>query len=293
MIGKFKFVPEQPLYIRKAVHLCPDGIGENGIHTVQEPDYKEILTDANLRRRMGRLLKMSSYAGLKTLEGIPSEDVRGIITYTGVGLIVDTIRFADNLLDNNEDMLNPSPFMQSTFNTVSGYIALLKQIRAYNTTYVQGAEGLLSAILDAYTLSETGGVLIGGFDEVSESIAGIKSALQLYPHGKKKLWPAGEGCGFMYVSREGTDDDVRLECITSAKYPLAKWLRYRSEDVKKAGVIKCSEFVPRIGAFESMMSVVLSICVGHIDYGYVHVIDDVNAGGLQCLISRKKQCGRF
>lgn len=40
------------------------------------------------------------------------------------------------LMDNREQMLNPTAFIQSTFNTVGAQLALLLKIHAYNVTYV-------------------------------------------------------------------------------------------------------------------------------------------------------------
>ena len=57
----------------------------------EEPDYKPVIKEANLRRRMGRLLKMAVCCGLKSLEGIDSSDVAGIVTFTGMGFMKDTI----------------------------------------------------------------------------------------------------------------------------------------------------------------------------------------------------------
>ena len=40
------------------------------------------------------------------------------------------------LMDNREQMRNPTAFIQSTFNTVGAQLALLLKIHAYNVTYV-------------------------------------------------------------------------------------------------------------------------------------------------------------
>ena len=55
------FIPEIPCYIHSAQSLYPSGKVEGDAARVitEEPDYKSVITDANLRRRMGRLLKMS------------------------------------------------------------------------------------------------------------------------------------------------------------------------------------------------------------------------------------------
>lgn len=186
------YVPHKHLYISDASYVSSD-----------EPDYKEVITDANLRRRMGRLLKMAVWCGLKSLDGVPSEMVAGIITSTGAGFMKDTISFGSSIFDREETLLNPSPFMQSTFNTASGYIALIRKIHAYNTTYVQQADGFAASLVDAAMLLDDayeGDVaLVGAFDEVTPEVDVIRKRLGLYRVGDGFL-PLGEGAAAFLLS---------------------------------------------------------------------------------------------
>ena len=186
------FIPHKHLYISGASYVSAD-----------EPDYKEIITDANSRRRMGRLLKMAVWCGLKSLDGVPSERVAGIITSTGAGFMKDTISFGSSIFDREETLLNPSPFMQSTFNTASGYIALIRKIHAYNTTYVQQADGFAASLVDAAMLLDDAGegnvALIGAFDEVTPEVDVIRQRLGLYRVGDGFL-PLGEGAAAFLLS---------------------------------------------------------------------------------------------
>lgn len=186
------FIPHKHLYISGASYVSAD-----------EPDYKEVITDANSRRRMGRLLKMAVWCGLKSLEGVPSERVAGIITSTGAGFMKDTISFGSSIFDREETLLNPSPFMQSTFNTASGYIALIRKIHAYNTTYVQQADGFAASLVDAaMLLGDTGKgevALVGAFDEVTPEVDVIRQRLGLYRVGDGFL-PLGEGAAAFLLS---------------------------------------------------------------------------------------------
>ncbi len=186
------YVPHKHLYISGASYVSAD-----------EPDYKEVITDANSRRRMGRLLKMAVWCGLKSLEGVPSERVAGIITSTGAGFMKDTISFGSSIFDREETLLNPSPFMQSTFNTASGYIALIRKIHAYNTTYVQRADGFAASFVDAAMLLDDAGegdvALVGAFDEVTPEVDVIRQRLGLYRVGDGFL-PLGEGAAAFLLS---------------------------------------------------------------------------------------------
>lgn len=186
------FIPHKHLYISGTSYVSAD-----------EPDYKEVITDANSRRRMGRLLKMAVWCGLKSLEGVPSERVAGIITSTGAGFMKDTISFSSSIFDRAETLLNPSPFMQSTFNTASGYIALIRKIHAYNTTYVQQADGFAASLVDAAMLLDDAGewdvALVGAFDEVTPEVDVIRQRLGLYRVGDGFL-PLGEGSAAFLLS---------------------------------------------------------------------------------------------
>lgn len=197
------FIPHKHLYIGGTSYVSAD-----------EPDYKEVITDANLRRRMGRLLKMAVWCGLKSLDGVPSERVAGIITSTGAGFMKDTISFGSSIYDREETLLNPSPFMQSTFNTASGYIALIRKIHAYNTTYVQQADGFAASLLDAAMLLDDAGegnvALVGAFDEVTPEVDVIRQRLGLYRVGDGFL-PLGEGAAAFLLSA-AMPTDVSESC---------------------------------------------------------------------------------
>ncbi len=197
------YVPHKHLYISGASYVSAD-----------EPDYKEVITDANSRRRMGRLLKMAVWCGLKSLDGVPSERVAGIITSTGAGFMKDTISFGSSIFDREETLLNPSPFMQSTFNTASGYIALIRKIHAYNTTYVQQADGFAASLVDAAMLLDDAGegnvALVGAFDEVTPEVDVIRQRLGLYRVGDGFL-PLGEGAAAFLLSA-AMPTDVSESC---------------------------------------------------------------------------------
>lgn len=206
------FIPHKHLYISGTSYVSAD-----------EPDYKEVITDANSRRRMGRLLKMAVWCGLKSLDGVPSERVAGIITSTGAGFMKDTISFGSSIFDREETLLNPSPFMQSTFNTASGYIALIRKIHAYNTTYVQQADGFAASLVDAAMLLDDAGkgevALVGAFDEVTPEVDVIRQRLGLYRVGDGFL-PLGEGAAaFLLSAAMPTDVSESCQATESSTGP--------------------------------------------------------------------------
>lgn len=58
------------------------------------------------------------------------ESVDAIITGTGLGCIEDSEKFLKSILDNKEEFLTPTSFIQSTHNTVGAQIALYSNVKA-------------------------------------------------------------------------------------------------------------------------------------------------------------------
>lgn len=139
-----------------------------GINKANPPSYKEMLP-ANAIRRMSTGVKMGIYAAKDALKEGGIENPDAIFTGTGLGCLIDSEKFLETLLDNDENYLNPTAFIQSTHNTVGGQIALHLGCKGYNFTYVHQNSSFESALLDAFLQNQTGEAnqaLVGGVDEV-------------------------------------------------------------------------------------------------------------------------------
>ena len=92
----------QPVYIQRIASIHPQGKRNDSRPYLQacEPDYKNIITNPTLRRRMSRIVKMGVACGLECIGGLPPEEIQGIITATGLGCLVDTEKFLNTLIDN-------------------------------------------------------------------------------------------------------------------------------------------------------------------------------------------------
>lgn len=135
-----------------------------------EPAYKEFIPPAMIRR-MSKTVKMSSVASHYALKEAGIENPDAIIVGTGIGCSQDSEKFLKNVLDNNEEFLTPTYFIQSTHNTVAGQIALGLQCHAYNFTYVNTSSSLEFSMLDAKLQiadGEAENVLVGSTDEQTE-----------------------------------------------------------------------------------------------------------------------------
>ncbi|MBS7255136.1 beta-ketoacyl synthase N-terminal-like domain-containing protein [Flavobacterium branchiicola] len=135
--------------------------------SIVSPVYKEYISPAAIRR-MAKGVKNGIVASALAMKDANVENVDAIITGTGLGCIEDSEKFLKNILDNNEEFLTPTSFIQSTHNTVGAQIALSLQCKGYNFTYVNGAVSFESALLDAKMQieeDEANSVLVGGVDE--------------------------------------------------------------------------------------------------------------------------------
>lgn len=167
----------------------------------REPDYKLCIRDAGLRRRMSRMVRMGVATALDCLEQLEKTEIDGILTATGLGCLADTERFMNTVLDGEERLLNPTPFIQSTFNTIGAQIALLCGNHSYNMTYVHRGFSFESALLDAQLMLEEGEarqVLVGAVDELTETAFRLGERLGDW----KGKAVAGEGAHFFVLGTE-------------------------------------------------------------------------------------------
>ncbi|KFF09560.1 beta-ketoacyl synthase N-terminal-like domain-containing protein [Chryseobacterium luteum] len=193
--------PEQSVQILKAV----------------EPNYKEFIPPAMIRR-MSKTVKMSSVASHHALKEAGIEKPDAIIVGTGMGCSQDSEKFLKNVIDNNEEFLTPTFFIQSTHNTVAGQIALGIQCHAYNFTYVNTSSSLEFSFLDAQLQINDGeakNVLVGAADEqtnrtmelycLNNTIKKEEDLPADYLHSETDgvIW--GEGAGFFVLGKDKTE----------------------------------------------------------------------------------------
>lgn len=196
----------QPVYINHIASIHADtASGESPYLSANEPDYKSIITNVALRRRMSRIIKMGVACGLECISTLPSEKVHAIITATGLGCLADTEKFLNTIIENEEQLLNPTPFIQSTFNTIGAQIALLRQIHAYNMTYVHRGLSFESALLDGMMRIWEGdeNVLVGAIDEITPNSHAIQQRLGLGHTSRRRcpVLPIGTRSHRIHISR--------------------------------------------------------------------------------------------
>ena len=185
----------EPVYIERTETVDAARLKELGLPA--------LIGNANMLRRMSRMVRMGVAAGMLCLDGIPNDAIGAIVTATCLGGLEDTEKFLAEISERNEAGLNPTPFMRSVFNTVGAQIALLKGIKVYNVTYVHRTASFENALYDALMLISEGrrNVLAGAFDEMTPSSVTVKERLGLYRHGRHP----GEGASFFLLSDRSSD----------------------------------------------------------------------------------------
>lgn len=197
-----------------------------------EPDYKEII-DAKLIRRMSRIIKMGVAAAMDCLKqaGVTVPDA--VVTGTAYGCLQDTEVFLTRIVENKEEMLTPTAFIQSTHNTVGAQIALLLQCHEYNNTFVHRGASFESALLDSMMLlSENADarVLAGAVDEITDTSHTLLSRMGLYRQqavsspdifvSPSRGTIAGEGAAFFLLTAQPSPTDkAQLEGMTTFYNP--------------------------------------------------------------------------
>lgn len=149
--------------------MCQPILPEQAFNEPKDPDYKQFIAPAE-SRRMGKLLKRAVAASLDALAKGDCPMPDAIISGTGLGCVENTEKFLNAVIDNDEECLPPTPFMQSTHNTISSQVALKLQCHGYNSTYSHRGTSFDSALLDAVMQLQLGRIttaLVGGYDEMT------------------------------------------------------------------------------------------------------------------------------
>jgi 3-oxoacyl-(acyl-carrier-protein) synthase len=181
---------------------------------VVEPDYKKIF-DAKLLRRMSPIVRMGLAAATSCLKEAGTENVDAIVTGTAYGCMEDSEAFLQKIVEQDEQMLSPTSFIQSTHNTVGAQIALFLKCHNYNNTFVHRGSSFEHALIDAILLlkeRQAENVLAGSADEMTDFTFSVLKRFGLY---KQSAIPnldlyssdtkgsiCGEGAAFFVVSGE-------------------------------------------------------------------------------------------
>lgn len=238
----------QPVYILSACAISPQQsfepsafltpvmTSDNGKMYVREPDYRQFVNPVAIRR-MSRQLKMGITAGIRALQLAHIQTPDAIITGTGLGSITDMERFLTDMISLKEAALNPTFFIQSTYNSINGWIALQSKSTGYNQTFVHRGFSMELSLLDAQLFlnenEEKKYALAGCFDELTDSYFFVKNKIHYW---KKKIplstellknnntpgTIAGEGAAFFTLSNEKINAVCTLHAVGMIQHPEQK-----------------------------------------------------------------------
>lgn len=122
-------------------------------------------------RRMSRIIKMGLASAIQCLQNTGIAQPDAILTGTALGCLEDTEKFLMAMIQDDEQYLTPTHFIQSTQNSVAAQIAMHLQCRHHNFTFVHKGFSFESAVIDGIMLLRDGeakNVLIGGLDEMTD-----------------------------------------------------------------------------------------------------------------------------
>ncbi len=179
-----------------------------------EPSSYRVYIDPIQSRRMSRLIKMGIASAKISMADAGCTMPDAIITGTGLGSVEDTEKILGEIT-KEERFLNPTPFIQSTYNTISSQVAIQLKCHNYNSTYVHRTFSFESGLIDGLMQIEeqtAQNVLVGAIDEMTANHLRITRRV-----GQWKMEPvnsmtlldtktpgalAGEGAAFFVIGAE-------------------------------------------------------------------------------------------
>lgn len=136
-----------------------------------DTDIAQYVSPAEARRMTPQTRRIVAAAKRAMSEAnIDSPDA--IVCATQYGCMFQSMRFLQDMIDSDEQQLKPTPFIQSTHNTIASLIAILTGNHGYNATYSQGKQSLDCALKDIQTQLSLGlinNALVLEFDEQVEA----------------------------------------------------------------------------------------------------------------------------
>jgi 3-oxoacyl-(acyl-carrier-protein) synthase len=254
---------QQPLYVHAACSISPQhsflsrpllsplvGSGTGKLFAL-EADYSRYISPVAIRR-MSRIMKMTISAAMECLAqaGVATPDA--IITGTGRGGVTDMEQVVKDLRRFNEASLNPTAFIQSTYNSPNGWIAMQSGCTCYNQTYVHRGCSFELALMDAQMLLREGGssqrILAGCYDELTEEYFLIRAkrgywkqnppdSSSLLRHSDTPGTIAGEGSSFFVLSGDAEGAIGKIEAVKVLHHASAGSIAQAADDLLEgAGV---------------------------------------------------------
>ncbi len=299
---------QQPLYVYAATAISPQHsfraaelmqplvhFAEGKLHA-QDASYSDYISPVAIRR-MSRIMKMTISAAMECLSqaGVKAPDA--IITGTGSGGVLDMEQVVKDLRRFDEGSLNPTAFIQSTYNSPNGWIAMQTHATCYNQTFVHRGCSFELALLDAQGLlaeSRRGlRLLVGCYDELSDEYTLIRGrrgywkvnppdSLALLQHADTAGTIAGEGVNFFVF---GSEPEQALACVAAIR------LLHHADAASVADAVR--EILSGAGLAPSDLGLIMLGLNG--DVRQSHLYNDLLTAWPQSIpvVSFKPLCGEY
>ncbi|MCL1968049.1 MAG: beta-ketoacyl synthase chain length factor [Bacteroidetes bacterium] len=197
--------------VQNQERLTVPDISETHHIRCQDPDFSAFIPPM-IARRMSKIIKRAIVSSKLALTDAGLDMPDAIISGTGLGCIEDTEKFLTAMIQNNETLLQPTHFIQSTHNTISSQIAMQLKCYGYNNTYSHLGISFESALLDAFLQLKTNAcknVLVGGYDEMTSNYYLMLSKLGFWNHCF-----SGEGCTSLILANQQTENTYcKIEAV--------------------------------------------------------------------------------
>lgn len=133
---------------------------------VIQPNYKEYI-EPGILRRMSQIIRMSTCCAIDCIKQSAIDEPEAIIVGTGLGCLNDTEKFLMDFVSHEEHLISPTPFIQSTHNTIAGQLSLVLKNHSYNMTHTQNTLSFEYALQDGLLCIDEGKefILVGATDE--------------------------------------------------------------------------------------------------------------------------------
>lgn len=261
----------------------------------KEPDYTAYIPPMQLRR-MSKAVRMGIGASKICLKKAGMDKPDALSVGTAMGCLQDTEVFLSKMIDQEEQMLTPTAFIQSTHNTVAGQIALVNGCHGHNLTYVQRGHSFEHAFLNAALYlkeHKDENILVGGIDELIGASKKIMQRADVYTKEATTADGilantltgsiAGEGASFFAVSHSNTTKNML--CVRDI-------FTFTAQDNETA-LQKVGGFAARLSIAKEQIDVVLLGAGGATKYAsfYQQVAHDIFSNS--STIAFKQLCGDY
>lgn len=165
---------------KKFSTLLTDAPTKNNFGTMNAlpVNYADYL-DAGNARRLSKAVKNAWCCAVEAIKDAQEQPISKIFTATAFGCLTDTILFLNKIKDFPE-VVSPTPFIQSTHNTVAGFVGLQLKLHGLNKTISQRnfsfEHGLLDSLINTTTNEN---LLLIGFDEITPELSWIAESMGL------------------------------------------------------------------------------------------------------------------